>query len=855
VLLKFLYLEQITFRIRRKVELLRKTVFGIMLILLLIGMLTLAFNVQPVKAEPRTWIVDDDGPADFHTIQEAIDAASPGDVIQVRAGTYNERIKITKNSLSIIGEDAGTTIIDGQGLPYVVKIQANYTTVKNFTIRDAPVGEGVNMGGSGNVIEGNIITGPLLYGILVYGEDNVIRENIINGTEIYHDGIWIAGFRHFILGNTVKSFQYDVFAGIRIEGGNEHRIIGNTIIENGLGIFVYDQGFNIIYHNNFVNNVVQASSLSLCQWDDGYPSGGNYWSDYLGVDANGDGIGDTPYIIDANNQDRYPLMQPWSPTPINQPPSVPAVPQGLNIVKKGTITIFTSSATDPDSDDVTVTFSWGDGTETTVGPYSSGAVFTRSHSWSYAGMYEVKAKATDIHGAESAWSNPFEVTVLSDYPVNEKWAGYIVDLANSFVATLSVEGQWIQPSFGTTVLLGRQGTWVGIGGYAGSNLLQAGIGVDDFLRFRDIFPFYMTIQGGQVKWDRGWGYPVSPRDLIETNIIMVGYHQWQISVRDVTKDWMWMPPTVTFDPDLTKAEWIHEPGASGSSVVYFSPIDFVKAQLTINDITYKMGSINPSINAELYQRNFIKDTTPLTTVSPLSRYENFTISYMGTESIPAKAGMSISLNSSANLHVYDSLGNHLGYNATSGFIDVQIPNSMYFEDEQGVQYALLFNPDEYQIDLIGKESGDFHLHIQAVTNETITLDQWVNETVTINDTKTYYLVHQISIQDVMSSKTVVGQGYNCSTSIAVFNHGNFTETFNVTFYANTTSIATQTITLTSGNSTTITFTWNTTGFAKGKYTISAYAWPVPGETDTEDNTLPDGYVVVTRWIRGRYYCR
>jgi hypothetical protein len=63
------------------------------------------------------------------------------------------------------------------------------------------------------------------------------------------------------------------------------------------------------------------------------------------------------------------------------------------------------------------------------------------------------------------------------------------------------------------------------------------------------------------------------------------------------------------------------------------------------------------------------------------------------------------------------------------------------------------------------------------------------------------------------------------------------ETFNVTFYANMTAIATQTITLTSENSTTITFIWNTTGFAKGKYSISAYAWPVIGETHTSDNRL------------------
>ena len=46
-------------------------------------------------------------------------------------------------------------------------------------------------------------------------------------------------------------------------------------------------------------------------WDDGYPSGGNYWDNYTGVDSNHDGIGDTPYIIDADNVDNYPLMETW----------------------------------------------------------------------------------------------------------------------------------------------------------------------------------------------------------------------------------------------------------------------------------------------------------------------------------------------------------------------------------------------------------------------------------------------------------------------------------------------------------------------------------------------------------------
>ena len=68
----------------------KKAVSGIMLILFTISMLSLATNIQSVKAEPKTWIIDDDGPADFHTIQEAIKAASPGDIIFVKTGTFYE---------------------------------------------------------------------------------------------------------------------------------------------------------------------------------------------------------------------------------------------------------------------------------------------------------------------------------------------------------------------------------------------------------------------------------------------------------------------------------------------------------------------------------------------------------------------------------------------------------------------------------------------------------------------------------------------------------------------------------------------------------------------------------------------
>ena len=97
--------------------------------------------------------------------------------------------------------------------------------------------------------------------------------------------------------------------------------------------------------------------------------------------------------------------------------------------------------------------------------------------------------------------------------------------------------------------------------------------------------------------------------------------------------------------------------------------------------------------------------------------------------------------------------------------------------------------------------------------------------------------HDVSINSLTLSKTNVGQGYSMRINVTVGNQGNYPETFNVTSYANTSSIATQTVTLSNWSSTVATFTWNTSGFAKGNYTLSAYAWPVPGETNIQNNNL------------------
>ncbi len=104
--------------------------------------------------------------------------------------------------------------------------------------------------------------------------------------------------------------------------------------------------------------------------------------------------------------------------------------------------------------------------------------------------------------------------------------------------------------------------------------------------------------------------------------------------------------------------------------------------------------------------------------------------------------------------------------------------------------------------------------------------------------------HDVAIIEVVPSKTIVGQSFFMAINVTAKNYGIFSENFNVTVYINATSLQSQKVTLTSGNRVSIIFTWNTTDFVKGNYTIKAIADIVPGEIETEDNTFIDCWIFV-----------
>jgi len=244
---------------------LKKNLFVAMLTVLLVSVIPFAINIYSVKASGTIYIRADG----------SIDPATAlihreGNVYHF-TGNISETVEVQKDNIEIDGR--GYTLLDQTGQLYGFYLNdRSGVTIKNTTII-----------GFDNGID------------LTRSRDCTISGNNITNN---YNGIHI----HFF--------------------SNEHTIKDNNITNNtNFGIMIYGDSIeNVVYHNNFIDNYQQASAQfsASATWDNG--TAGNYWSDYTGVDAAGDGIGDTPYMIDEGSQDRYPLMNPWIPVAEAPPP-------------------------------------------------------------------------------------------------------------------------------------------------------------------------------------------------------------------------------------------------------------------------------------------------------------------------------------------------------------------------------------------------------------------------------------------------------------------------------------------------------------------------------------------------------
>ncbi|MDH5691122.1 MAG: pectinesterase family protein, partial [Candidatus Bathyarchaeota archaeon] len=293
----------------------------------------------------------------YQNITSALANSTDGHVIFVRAGIYYEHVIIDK-SISLIGEGRDSTIIDGSGIGTVISITAAASNVslKGFTIKNSGITPsdsgilversndntishniiinnyyGISLRARGNMVSDNVISSNT-YGINLQSSstDNMISDNVISFNIVYgisidtsvnnvvlnnsisdnSDGIYFFySTGNMVSGNTF--FSNDVY-GIGFFTSSNNIVSSNTITSNDGGMYLSASASNVIYGNNFDNALqVKLVGIPLANvWDDGEK--GNYWSDYNGIDTNGDGIGDTIYTIDVNNQDKYPLMGTFS---------------------------------------------------------------------------------------------------------------------------------------------------------------------------------------------------------------------------------------------------------------------------------------------------------------------------------------------------------------------------------------------------------------------------------------------------------------------------------------------------------------------------------------------------------------
>ena len=304
----------------------------------------------------------------------------------------------------------------------------------NITAND---GAGINLANANdNTVSRNVITNNGLGINLPYSSNNNISGNIVTNS---YRGIDMGSSNNSISGNNIAN---NIYEGIYLEYSSSGNIISrNNITNNGYGVHSDSSSNNVIYHNNFVDNTQQVYSDYLTNiWDDGYPSGGNYWTDYNGTDlfkgpyqnvSGSDGIGDTQYVINQQNLDHYPLM--------NESP-----PQDQSVMP---IANFTYSPNTPLANE-TVTFDgsiskngWNGSQENPItlyiwdfgdGNVTSGDYPTIVHSYAYVGIFKATLTISDSENMTSSCSQNILVMMPTSISIStsatSSLIGYTVNI-------------------------------------------------------------------------------------------------------------------------------------------------------------------------------------------------------------------------------------------------------------------------------------------------------------------------------------------------------------------------------------------------------------------------------------------
>lgn len=227
------------------------------------------------------------------------------------ADIYNPII-IARDNIVIDGANhalQGTGELGSKGIDLTGRSDV---TIKNVKIKGFDYGVYLSSA-SNNVISQNDFTNNYCaIWIVVSSNDNIISGNNVENNEMWAIFLKESSNNKISENQITSHTNYTIY----VRHSNYTTFSGNYIADNHLGIFFYEASDNILYHNNFVNNADSISSSdSTNTFDNGKE--GNYWSDYEEAypdaeELDGSGIWNTPYVIDENNQDNYPIINPWN---------------------------------------------------------------------------------------------------------------------------------------------------------------------------------------------------------------------------------------------------------------------------------------------------------------------------------------------------------------------------------------------------------------------------------------------------------------------------------------------------------------------------------------------------------------
>jgi len=338
---------------------------------------------------------------------------------------------VTNNTLidnSITGinlEDSDNNIISHntiQQSAYGIKlISSTGNNINNNAISATSYGIHISVTSPTNTLSFNNVRGQTA-GIFINSDYNTAHHNVLTESsygiwiynckyaQIYYNNIthssygiriqWsttVTASFHSINNNKVLRNEYGW--GIEAVNSNNNTFTGNWLQENTWGISLSSSAFNTLYHNNFINNSVQATTDAENTWDkNGH---GNHWSNYGGLDSNGNGIGDSPYRI-TPGEDKYPLIYTWSEHDIAVQKITPSTNEALRGTTIEVTVTVRNNANISTSENFQVTAKYNSsiiGTQAVTG-LTQGATRILTFSWDTTqvprGNYVIKAEATKV---------------------------------------------------------------------------------------------------------------------------------------------------------------------------------------------------------------------------------------------------------------------------------------------------------------------------------------------------------------------------------------------------------------------------------------------------------------------------